>query len=275
MNSDSSLAEYALSIVVATDPDEKVRLAIEAETEWRQRRIVSGRRSKNLVFPAMPGRPPRPVLLPPRDMPRRRASSKKGLIALVHALAHIELNAIDMSWDLVGRFATAPLPSSFLDEAVRIGGDEARHYSLIERRLRALGAEYGDLPAHGGLWEAVQRTGDDLMARLAIVPLVLEARGLDVTPQMIGQVEKAGDFETAAVMRIIYEDEITHVAFGAKWFRYLCHREKIRPEPAFHDYLRQHFRGALKPPFNEQARAEAGLTPGFYRPLTTANKILP
>ena len=199
-----------------------------------------------------------------RSAPRR---ANGGRLALIHSLAHIELNAIDLTWDLIGRFIDEPMPRSFFDDWVQVGLEEAKHFGLLDRRLKDLGMEYGDLPAHDGLWQAAQDTGHCLRARLAIVPLVLEARGLDVTPPMIEKTEAVGDTETAAILLTVYLDEKRHVRFGAKWFRYVCERAALRPEPEFHKLVRQHFRGALKPPFNDKARSEAGLTPGFYKPL--------
>jgi uncharacterized ferritin-like protein (DUF455 family) len=139
---------------------------------------------------------------------------------------------------------------------------------MLDRRLKDLGAAYGDLPAHDGLWQAAEATGHDLTARLAVIPLVLEARGLDVTPSMAENLRANGDETTAAILDVIYRDEKRHVAFGSKWFRFLCDRERRAPEPAFHDLVRRYFRGPLKPPFNDRARSEAGLTPGFYKPLS-------
>ncbi|MBU2532615.1 MAG: ferritin-like domain-containing protein, partial [Alphaproteobacteria bacterium] len=134
--------------------------------------------------------------------------------------------------------------------------------------LGTLGGQYGDLPAHAGLWQAAHATGNDLLARLAIVPLILEARGLDVTPSMIESLERGGDTESAAIIAIIYRDEKRHVAFGMKWFRHMCRRLDQPLESTFHRLVRDNFRGPLKPPFNEAARTEAGLTPGFYKPLS-------
>lgn len=218
-------------------------------------------------MPDRPGRPERPELLLPRDMPKRSTGGDRGRIALLHALAHIELNAVDMAWDLVGRFTAEPMPRTFFDDWVQVGHEEAQHYELVCKRLAELGADYGCLPAHDGLWQAAQATGHSLIARVAIVPLVLEARGLDVSPAMIASLVAAGDHDSAGVLGVIYRDEKRHVAYGAKWFRFLCDRAGLAPEPTFHALVRQHFRGAIKPPFNDRARAEAGLAPGFYKPL--------
>ena len=215
------------------------------------------------------GGPPRPELLLPRAHAEADAlGGLKGRIALIHALAHIELNAVDMTWDLIGRFARAEVPRPFFDNWVQVGLEEAKHFDLLSRHLLTLGSCYGALPAHDGLWQAAQATAGSLLARVAIVPLILEARGLDVTPGMIAGLTQAGDHAGAAIVEIIYRDEKRHVAFGVKWFRFLCERERLPPEPTFHDLVRRHFRGSVKPPFNDKARAEAGLAPGFYKPLS-------
>jgi uncharacterized ferritin-like protein (DUF455 family) len=220
------------------------------------------------VAPLRPARPARPELLPPRDMPRRRNfGSQAGRIALLHALAHIELNAINLAWDILARFGETGLPRGFCDDWVGVAAEEAEHFALLARRLQALGAAYGDLPAHDGLWEAAAATAQDLLARLAVVPLVLEARGLDVTPEMILRLERAGDGASAAVLRRIYQDEIGHVAVGLRWFDWLCQRRGLDPAAAFHDCVRRHFTGALKPPFNVEARSAAGFPAEYYVPL--------
>ncbi|XWN28999.1 MAG: ferritin-like domain-containing protein [Devosia sp.] len=244
-------------------------LALDAGEAWRGKRLSLRQTALDRPMPARPGRPDAPILLPPRQVPRRSLHSRAGKIAFLHAIAHIELNAVDLAWDIVGRFAHVPMPRSFFDDWVRVGCEEATHFGLLAERMAAFDAAYGDLPAHDGLWEAAEATGDDLTARLAIVPLVLEARGLDVTPSMINQFKAGGDEATAAVLTRIYEDEKGHVFVGAAWFRYLCDRNGSAPEPLFHALVRRYFRGALKPPFNDRARSAASLTPGFYRPLET------
>ena len=201
-------------------------------------------------------------------MPKRRAGgAPAGRIALLHALAHIELNAIDLAWDIVARFAHDHLPREFCDDWVTVAVEEAAHHTLLAERLAAFGAAYGDLPAHDGLWQAAAATAHDLLARLAVVPLVLEARGLDVTPAMIARLDRFGDDASAAVLRRIYSDEIGHVATGMRWFSFLCARRGLPPSETYHDLVRRHFKGALKPPFNHTAREAAGFRATFYAPL--------
>ncbi|KZL06332.1 ferritin-like domain-containing protein [Pseudovibrio sp. Ad26] len=262
-----SLKDGARQILETPDLDLKVALAYYVANQWFKGALSISRGTGEKPMPDRPGRPAKPELLPPRDMPKRAVGGKNGKVALLHSLAHIELNAIDLTWDLIGRFTDVPMPRSYYDDFVRVGLEEAKHFTLIQERLAKLGHAYGDLPAHDGLWQAAQSTGKDLIARLAIIPLVLEARGLDITPSMIEKANATGDEDTASVLHVIYHDEKGHVAYGAKWFRFMCDRHRVRPEPRFQQLVKQHFKGPLKPPFNDRARSEAGLTPGFYRPL--------
>jgi uncharacterized ferritin-like protein (DUF455 family) len=263
-----TLVDRSRAIVAARDLGTKSALARATAKDWFQGRLSLGRLSTGAPMPDTPGRPDRPQLLAPREMPKRTTHGLKGRIALLHSLAHIELNAVDMTWDLVGRFAFDRLPRTYFDNWVQVGLEEVKHFDMLATRLVDLGAAYGDLPAHDGLWQAARATGHDLLARMAVVPLVLEARGLDVTPSMIENLRAGGDEASADIIAIIYRDEKRHVAFGAKWFRFLCEREGQAPEATFHALVRSHFRGSLRPPFNDKARSEAGLTPGFYRPLS-------
>jgi uncharacterized ferritin-like protein (DUF455 family) len=259
------LGDAACAVLNAADPAAKVALTRRFAQAWRQGALAPGGDERP---PARPARPARPELKPPRDMKRRRAAgSREGRIALLHALAHIELNAIDLGWDLVARFGGDGLPAAFHDDWVDVASEEAKHFALLAERLASLGAAYGDLPAHDGLWEAAAATADDLLARLAVVPLVLEARGLDVTPAMIVRLERAGDPGSAAVLGVILGDEIGHVAAGVRWFRWECANRGADPASSYRDLVRRHFKGALKPPFNTQARDAAGLEPGFYEAL--------
>ncbi|PQO23799.1 DUF455 domain-containing protein [Rhodobacteraceae bacterium WD3A24] len=217
--------------------------------------------------PPRPARPARPELLDPRDVPRRRPGTPQGRIALLHAVAHIELNAVDLHWDIVARFAHVPMPAGFYDDWIRAADEEAKHFNLMCDCLETQGSHYGALPAHAGMWRAAEDTAGDFLGRLAVVPMVLEARGLDVTPGMIDIFRKAGDTGAVAALETIYAEEVGHVAYGSKWFNFLCGRDDTDPREAFHALVRRYFKGALKPPFNEEKRAEAGLPPDFYWPL--------
>ncbi len=265
-----TLRQGVVLAIAARDLDRKTGLAQEAANRWFAR-TLSLRSPLDPPLSDRPGRPDRPELLPPRMVKKRKLNSVAGRIALLHAIAHIELNAVDLALDIVGRFAGEPMPMSFYDGWMQVAFEEAKHFRLVRDRLRALGADYGDLPAHDGLWQAAHDTRNDLTARLAVVPLILEARGLDVTPSLQARMLATGDRESAAVLDIIYNDEKKHVAIGAKWFRFLCHRQRVNPQETFKKLVRANFRGQLKAPFNDMARAEAGLTPSFYRSLSSAN----
>lgn len=218
--------------------------------------------------PDRPARPLRPVLLPPRDIPKRgRAGTVGSRIALIHAVAHIELNAIDLALDLMARFATPDLPETFFADWLRVADDEARHFLMLRHRLQTLDADYGDLPAHDGLWEAAIATSDDILARIAVAHMVLEARGLDVTPGMIDRLARTGDDDTAEVLKTIYADEITHVATASDWFTRLSGLSGDARDRRWQELVRQGFGGKLKPPFNAMARRAAGMEPGMYEPL--------
>jgi len=252
-------------VLCAADPAEKVALSTVIAAAWRGGALAEIGRA---APPERPARPARPELLPARAMPKRRGGgSPAGRIALLHALAHIELNAIDLAWDMVARFAADDLPRDFADDWVGVAAEEARHHALLATRLGELGAHYGDLPAHDGLWQAAQATAHDLLARLAVVPLVLEARGLDVTPDIIARLERLGDEASAGVLRIIYADEIGHVAVGRRWFEWLCARNSLPAAQTYQRLVRRYFRGEIKRPFNRAGRGAAGLDADYYEPL--------
>lgn len=213
------------------------------------------------------------MLAHPNDVPRRRLGSEHGRIALIHALAHIELNAIDLAFDMAARFADEcearfSARDEFIDDWISVGIDEADHFDLLQRRLVDLGSEYGALPAHDGLWEAAVDTKDNWAARLAIVPMVLEARGLDMMPETIRKLQAQGDVKSAEILKKIYIDEIRHVGIGVKWFNRICVTDGVKPNEAFTSLVDAFFKGRLKPPFNEEARTQAGLLPIFYRSVS-------
>ena len=262
-----SLTEIAAGVLSTPDPIKKVRCAHRMADAWRSGNLIE---IGSVDLPMRPARPQRPELLSPRDMPRRgKGGTRAGRIALLHALAHIELNAIDLACDIIARFADADLPRGFRDDWVAVADEEARHFELLCERLIAHEVRYGDLAAHDGLWQAAEQTAGNLLARLAVVPLILEARGLDVTPAMIANLRNAGDAESADVLEIIYRDEIGHVEIGIRWFEHVCRARGLAPVSTYHDLVRQHFRGRIKPPFNAEARRRAGFGPEFYEPLVT------
>lgn len=251
-----------------------LRLALECDDVAAKRDAVAALarpgnldlsdRDEPVVPIGEPGRPLRPDLVSPADLPRRRLGSHAGRAALVHAVAHIEFNAINLALDAAYRFRDMPV--EFTSDWISVAADEARHFGLVQARLRELGHEYGDFPAHDGLWDMARRTAGSCLARMALVPRVLEARGLDVTPGMIEKLRGAGDEPTVRVLEVILDEEVRHVAIGSRWFRYCCQRRNLEPLNTFADLLREHF-GWPKGPFNIDARLLAGFTPEEIRML--------
>lgn len=263
-----TLAQLAVQVLTTADGRAKAALSARHAATWFAARAAGNPLPIGLATPPdSPARPQTPVLLPPKDVPRRRTSTAAGRVALLHSLAHIELNAVDLHWDIIARFADQPMPLGFYDDWVKAAAEEANHFNLVCDCLEQMGSHYGAMPAHAGLWRAAEDTAGDFLGRLAVVPMVLEARGLDVSPQMIALFEKTGEVQALAALNVIYAEEVAHVAYGSKWFNWLCGREGSDPKEVFHRLVRLYFHGSLKPPFNEEKRAEAGIPPDFYWPL--------
>ncbi len=251
-----TLQQAALECLIATDPIEKVQRTRRTAEDWIAGRLSDGRNDSPPHL--TPGRPEGLQLVDPRKVPRRRLSSEAGRGALVHAVAHIEFNAINLAWDAVQRFDG--LPAAYYNDWVRIADEEAQHFEMMNARLVDLGHAYGDLPAHNGLWDMAIQTRADPLARMALVPRVLEARGLDVTPGMITRLEQIGDEATARVLKLIYREEIGHVAAGTRWFQHLCKKRNLVPETHFLVLLNEHLKSPPRGPFNLEARRQAGFT---------------
>jgi uncharacterized ferritin-like protein (DUF455 family) len=239
----------------------KIMAARKVARDWRLGRLAF---RFDVAMPERPAWPGGLELLPPGQVPRRRrGGSPAKRIALWHALAHIEFVAIDLALDMAGRFG-GEMGECFVGDFLAVAADEAMHCALIERKLASLGARYGALPVHDGLWEAAHETRHDVAARLAVVPMVLEARGLDVTPAMLERVRASGDESGALILERILDDEIRHVGFGAKHFREVSLARDELPRKAWQNLVETHFKGALKPPFNDSARLAAGLSRDWY-----------
>jgi uncharacterized ferritin-like protein (DUF455 family) len=263
-----ALAEMAEAVLRTGDGREKTALSRRFAADWQAARSDGATPPIGRADPPMhPARPAKPDLLSPREVPRRRPGTPQGRIALLHAVAHIELNAVDLHWDIIARFAQVKMPMGFYDDWVRAADEESKHFNLMCDCLETMGSHYGALPAHAGMWRAAEDTAEDFMGRLAVVPMVLEARGLDVTPGMIEVFRKAQARDAVEALEVIYGEEVSHVAYGSKWFHFLCGRHDLDPKVQFHALVRKYFHGALKPPFNEEKRAEAGIPPDFYWPL--------
>lgn len=248
MNDGGLAAIY--SALIETDPDTKCRQLAAARIG---RGIECAARSQSAT--AVPGRPARPALRHPREVAQRGLGTQAGRAALVHAVAHIEFNAINLALDAIWRFDGMPL--DYYVDWLSVAQDEARHFALCRTRLREMGLDYGELPAHNGLWEAAHKTAYDVLARMACVPRVLEARGLDVTPGMIVRLRQAGDERSVAVLEVILDEEVRHVAIGTRWFRFLCAQRQLDPDASFRKLLAEHGL-QLRPPFNWPAREAAG-----------------
>ncbi|WP_268893207.1 ferritin-like domain-containing protein [Pontixanthobacter aquaemixtae] len=252
--------------LLTADPRSKAMAAREVARNWRLGKLDF---AFDVPMPDKPAWPAAPQLLDPRNMPRRgKGGSEKGRLALWHALAHIEFVAIDLALDMAGRFG-GEMGKDFVDDFLAVAADEAMHFALLDRKLRKLSSHYGALPAHAGLWETAERTSHDVAARLAIVPMVLEARGLDVTPATLQRVESQGDKDGAKILGRILDDEIRHVAIGTKHFVAVCGKTGESPEKRWKSLVREHFRGGLKAPFNDSARNAAGLSRDFYAELAS------
>lgn len=204
----------------------------------------------------LPGRPAAPVLVPPVSVPRRKLATAEGRAVLVHALAHIEFNAINLALDIIWRFPG--MPAAFYTDWMTVAREEAHHFDLLDQHLATLGTAYGDHPAHDGLWQMAARTDNELLARLALVPRTLEARGLDVSPAIRDKLAQAGDTAAAAILDIILRDEIGHVSIGNKWFKWLCAQHGRLPVPAYRELSERYAAPRLKGPFNLPARRAAG-----------------
>lgn len=246
----------ATECLATADPQEKC-----AKTRAYAAAFFAGRLPIDPESPSpapirFPGRPERPRLVHPKHLPKRGLGSLKGRAAFLHAIAHIELNAVDLAWDAVYRFRD--FPPGFAEDFVRTADDEARHFQLLAARLAELGHAYGDFDAHNGLWEMAEKTAHSALARMALVPRVLEARGLDVTPGLIERLRDVGDEGSIAVLEVILREEVAHVAAGSRWFRWLCEREGLKPWPTFAGLVRAYGSQAVRGPFNLEARRAAG-----------------
>ena len=268
------LAQMAVNVLNTANGREKTALSRGYAAAWQKARAAGERPEIGQATPPLqPARPPKPALLDPRQVPRRKPGTPEGRIAILHAVAHIELNAVDLHWDIIARFTDIAMPLGFYDDWVKSADEESKHFNLMCDCLEAHGSHYGALDAHAGMWRAAEDTADDFMGRLAVVPMVLEARGLDVTPGMIKLFQQAKDKQAVDALNVIYAEEVHHVAYGSKWFHFLCGRHDLDPTGVFHELVRKYFHGDLRPPFNEEKRAEAGIPPDFYWPLAGTDKI--
>ena len=252
----ASLFDAARACLDAASPEAKLERTFEAAQAFARGELAI---PENATAPEpirMPGRPPRPKLVHPRELPRRGFGTDEGRAAFIHAVAHIEFNAIDLAWDAAYRFRG--MPRDYYADWVSVANDEARHFAMLRKRLNDFDHDYGDFDAHNGLWEMAEKTAHDGLARMALVPRVLEARGLDVTPGMIVKLRALGDDATVAILETILREEVAHVAAGSRWYRWHCERAGVEPRARFHELLREYAGGVVHGPFNTEARIAAG-----------------
>ncbi len=253
-----SVHQAALDVLMRVEPDDKCRATDALLADWRAGVLPAVPAGNDTEAVREAGRPPRPELVPPQQVPLRKAGSVEGHAALLHAIAHIEFNAINLALDCVHRFRA--LPADFHDGWLVVAAEEAYHFRLVRERLRSLGFDYGDFPAHNGLWEMACKTADDPLARMALVPRVLEARGLDATPPIMAKLGAIGDRDSVAVLEIILRDEIGHVALGDRWFRILCAERGLEPEATYLKLIDAFDAPRPRPPLHVEARRAAGFS---------------
>eukprot|EP01006_Ploeotia_vitrea_P009314 TRINITY_DN21889_c0_g1_i1.p1 TRINITY_DN21889_c0_g1~~TRINITY_DN21889_c0_g1_i1.p1 ORF type:complete len:302 (+),score=115.93 TRINITY_DN21889_c0_g1_i1:67-972(+) len=292
-----SVFGFGLRVLQTHDAGEKAELTIDAYEAWQDGElelypgsgiysVEDGKEEERLAYsdvlakfapPDVPARPKKLTVVDGSEVGKRgKGGTVANRVKMIHSLAHIEAWAIDLSWDILLRFSCCDdegvrcmMPVEFYEDWLIVAWDEARHYSVWATRLEELGSEYGALKVHDGLWESATQTAKSLEDRLSIVHMVHEARGLDVAPKTVNRFRSHGDMTSADHYQAIFEDEITHVTAGVKWFSWLCKTSNVDPITRFHKSVRANFRGVLKPPFNDEARAKAGFTKEWYMPLTT------
>lgn len=257
-----SIRDRAFDLLMTADPLIKAQAAgqlFHDGTAQQPDEIDRLRRTVPLAPVREPGRPPRPALVPPRELPRRITHTQPGRNAMAHAFAHIEFNAINIALDAVYRFDD--MPAAFYYDWLQVAAEEGRHFLLLQDYLAQNGCAYGDFAAHNSLWETVSATDHDVMVRMALVPRVLEARGLDVTPAIADKLRVVGDQPLVDILGVIYRDEIGHVEIGTRWFRYCAEQRQLDPRSTFRELLTEYMQGRIRGPYDEPGRLAAGFTP--------------
>jgi uncharacterized ferritin-like protein (DUF455 family) len=266
-----NLYAAAYACLMQTDLNQKLVCAQQLYADWQAGNLMRENTHENAVQTIpVPGRPAKPELVHPKQVKQRKLSTPEGRRALLHAVAHIEFNAINLALDAVYRFRD--LPDAYYGDWLQVAAEESYHFNLLRERLRDCGCVYGDLPAHNGLWEQACKTDYDALVRMALVPRVLEARGLDVTPGMMQRLREVGDDATVAILEIILRDEIGHVRIGSHWFRYCCEQRGLEPEATFRQLVYEVLQGPLRGPFYTEARLQAGFSAAELEQLQEMEK---
>jgi uncharacterized ferritin-like protein (DUF455 family) len=254
----TELRVAALDWLCETSPRSKAQQVMELARSWMAGKMALD--SVQVLVPdrTIPGRPDKPELVPPLRVDRRSMSTTEGRAALIHALAHIEFNAINLALDAIWRFPC--MPDEYYADWLKVAGEEAYHFTLLNEHLQTLGYEYGDFLAHNSLWDMTEKTSHDILARMALVPRTMEARGLDATPTVRAKLAQAGDAPAARILDIILRDEIGHVAIGNRWYNWLCAKRNLEPVVTYRKLAREFKAPVLRKPFNLDARIAAGFT---------------
>lgn len=252
-----NIFDLAYQCLAASNLEDKLTLSSTA-TEKIFEGNVNFYKQEKIIELVEPGRPDKPVLIPPKDVPRRKIKSDEGKAAMVHAFAHIEFNAINLAWDLIYRFQDMPV--EFYQDWAHVAAEETKHFKLLQNNLKDMQYDYGDFPAHDGLWTIAEKTKHDILLRLAVVPRIMEARGLDVTPSLIERFRNIGDDKIVDILEIIYEEEIGHVNLGSKWYSYICNKRQQKPEETFKNIIKEFLPSVKTKKINHEARLMAGFT---------------
>ncbi|MEW6705310.1 MAG: ferritin-like domain-containing protein [Pseudomonadota bacterium] len=253
------LRQHALQVLCVAEPAPKASAARALLARARAGQMPLDPQAVLTPPAGLPGRPARPRLVPPGQVPRRSPFGREGRAALLHAIAHIEFNAINLALDAVWRFPG--MPDAYYLDWLQVAGEEALHFTLLREHLvQSLQHDYGDFDAHDGLWAMTEKTASDIVARMALVPRTLEARGLDATPPIQAKLARAGDARAVQILDIILRDEIGHVAIGNRWYAWLCEREGLDPVRHYERLVERYAAPRLKPPFNRAARLAAGFS---------------
>ncbi len=251
----ASLYQQVYRAILQADPQLKCQQTQQLFEDWN-RGLLVGENDCPIEDIDIPGRPPKPELVNPREVPRRSLSTEQGRRVMLHSFAHIEFNAINLALDAAYRFRD--MPNEFVGDWLQVAREEAQHFMLINDYLADLGSYYGQFKAHNGLWDMVCKTRHDVLHRMALVPRVMEARGLDVTPGMMDKFRQVGDTRAVEILQIIYREEIGHVAIGNRWYRYCCDQRELDAHKTFKQLIETYFAGKLRGPFNWPARLQAG-----------------
>ena len=255
----TELRQTALEILAISDPQIKVARTFQLFDDHQLQNlsldVAANYDGANLV---LPGRPIKPELVPPLDVPKRKMDTVEGRASLLHSLAHIEFNAINLALDAIWRFSD--MPTQYYEDWLRVAKEEAYHFSLVNEYMQSVGYTYGDFEAHNSLWEMVERTVDSVIARMALVPRTMEARGLDAVPMIRDRFKQVKEEKAVEILDIILRDEIGHVAIGNHWFGFLCKQSNLSPISAYRDLAKTYRAPKLRGPFNIEARRQAGFT---------------